>query len=114
MEINGENYTISYDPDTAVINCKGSLRLYGATGYAEIVELLNRAVDRGPEILTLDIRELQFLNSSGINTLSKFVIRARNKKISKMSVLGASKHPWQMKSLKNLQRLMPNLNLDIA
>ncbi len=113
MEIKGENYSVTYDPAAAAIKCRGSLRLYGASGYADIVNLLNDAAERHPPAISLDLRELQFLNSSGINTLSKFVIKVRNLKVSRLAVLGSGKFPWQKKSLKNLLRLMPDLNLTI-
>jgi len=113
MEIKGENYCISYDPDTAIVQCEGSLRLYGATGYSSIVELLNHVSDQAPEVITLDLKKLQFLNSSGINAVSKFVIRVRNQKNSRLIVHGTMDFPWQSKSLKNLQRLMPELVLEL-
>jgi hypothetical protein len=113
MEVNGENYRVAYDSATATITCQGSLRLYGATGYASVVELLNTAADQKPPILTLNLEELQFLNSSGINAFSKFVIRVRNHKASQLVVRGTQQFPWQSKSLRNLQRLMPDLKLEL-
>ena len=65
-------------------------------------------------MITLQLKNLQFLNSSGINTLSKFVIRVRNEKQSEVLVQGTEKFPWQSKSLRNLQRLMPELRLEIS
>ncbi len=113
MEVKGENYCVRYDEETSVIVCEGSLRLYGASGYEDIVKLFNEVADNKPTAITLNLQDLQFLNSSGINAISKFVIKVRNHKTSEITVLGASKFPWQMKSLKNLQRLMPSLSLVI-
>jgi hypothetical protein len=45
--------------------------------------------------------------------LSKFIINVRNKKNIQMSVIGSKEISWQSKSLKNLQRLMPSLQLEI-
>jgi hypothetical protein len=45
--------------------------------------------------------------------LSKFVINVRKKGSSALTVKGSESYPWQNKSLKNLQRLMPNLELDV-
>ncbi len=111
MEISGENYSVVYDPSNATITCKGSLRLYGTEGYAEVMALFNEVVEQDPDTITLKLHDLQFLNSSGINTLSKFVIQVRNQKGSHLVVRGTHKFPWQGKSLKNLQRLMPDLQL---
>lgn len=113
MEITGENYRVIYDPKTAVITCEGSLRLYGATGYASIVDLFNKAADQKASKLVLNLEALQFLNSSGINALSKFVIRVRNNRVSRLIVQGSNQFPWQSKSLTNLQRLMPEIELEM-
>ena len=80
MEINTESYNVWYDATNQTIFLKGSLRLSGTEEYKSIVELLNSVVDRGPSIITLNLEKLEFLNSSGINMLSKFVINVRKKK----------------------------------
>ncbi|MEM7031052.1 MAG: hypothetical protein AAF629_15910 [Chloroflexota bacterium] len=112
MEIKQDNHTVSYDELTQTIVCSGTFRLRGSD-YAPIVELLNTVADAQPELITLDVRQLQFLNSSGINVLSKFVIRVRKQASSKMLILGNAQVPWQKKSLRNLQRLKPDLVLEI-
>lgn len=111
MEIKTENYRVRYD-ETHNIIFDGSLRLNGSEEYASISELLDRVVQQEPEKIVLDLQELVFLNSSGISILSKFVINVRKRKNIQMIVIGSKKNPWQSKSLKNLQRLMPSLKLD--
>ncbi len=113
MEIKHEDYQVTYDPATATVTCQGSFRLRGSAEYASIVEVLNEAADAKPETITLDVRGLKFLNSSGINTLSKFVIRVRKNRASQVIIKGSSQFPWQTKSLKNFQRLMPGLQLEV-
>lgn len=113
MEIIGDTYLVNYDSETTTIRCEGSFRLRGASEYAPIVDLLNDVVDQEPETITLDLQALQFLNSSGINTLSKFVIKLRKQKSSKLLVKGSKQYSWQGKSLKNLQRLLPSLRLEL-
>ncbi|MBE9129658.1 MULTISPECIES: slr1659 superfamily regulator [unclassified Coleofasciculus] len=113
MEIKSETYSLYYDAATSTVDCKGSLRLSGMEEYLPIVELLNEVADSQPPIITLNLRELEFLNSSGISMLSKFVIRVRQKKTVKIVVKGSQTIPWQGKSLKNLQRLMPGLKLEL-
>lgn len=63
--------------------------------------------------MTLDLRELAFLNSSGISMLSKFVLSVRKKKGVQLVVLGSNDMPWQGKSLKNLEKLLPGVKLEI-
>ncbi len=81
--------------------------------YAPIVDLLNEVTDSSPNMITLDLRKLEFLNSSGINIISKFAIEVRQLKNIQITIQGSKQIPWQGKSLKNLQRLMPSLHLEL-
>jgi len=63
------------------------------------------------EPIVLDLRELDFLNSSGITMFSRFVIEARDRSGINLCVLASENVPWHARSLKNLQRLMPSLNI---
>ena len=113
MEIKTENYKIVYDEVSHNIAFYGSLRLNGTAEYAPITELLDNIARQEPEKIILDLKELNFLNSSGISILSKFAINIRRRQNIQMVVIGAKKNPWQGKSLKNLQRLMPSLKLEM-
>lgn len=112
MEIKTADYNICYDSGNAAVKFDGSLRLSGMEEYGPIVELLNQVAENDPPKITLNLRQLEFLNSSGISMLSKFVIKVRQKKNVNMLVQGSKGIPWQGKSLKNLQRLMPDLILE--
>ncbi len=113
MEITHDDYVVRYDSATATVICQGSFRLRGSEEYAPIMQLLTEVADAKPAMLTLDVSALQFLNSSGINTLSKFVLQVRKHNASQIMIKGSSQFPWQQKSLKNFQRLLPGLQLEI-
>ncbi len=113
MDIVHEDYQVRFDEANGVVTCQGSFRLRGAEEYQPILDLLIRAADAMPSTLTLDVRELQFLNSSGINTLSKFVLQVRKHQASQVVIRATPSFPWQAKSLKNFQRLLPGLRLEI-
>ncbi|MBN1991275.1 MAG: hypothetical protein JW953_01115 [Anaerolineae bacterium] len=112
MEIKGEDYHVSYNAAIATVTLKGALRLRGITEYNHIMQLLNEAIAQAPNTVTLDLQELQFLNSSGINALSRFVIKVRDQGNSELVVRGSRQIPWQEKSLGNFQRLMPTVRLE--
>ncbi|MEE3718904.1 STAS domain-containing protein [Tumidithrix elongata RA019] len=112
MDIKGEDYHVWYEESDTKVSCQGSLRLAGTEEYAPIVHLLEKVIDKNPSKITLDLRQLEFLNSSGINVLSKFVIKVRQNGTIQVLVQGSDRIPWQGKSLKNLQRLMPSLELE--
>lgn len=111
-EIKAEDYSIQYDGDAGTINFQGEISLGGPSDYNGINELLNEAVDNH-ETLTLDLRDLAFLNSSGISMLSKFVVGLRKKKGLQLIIIGSNSMPWQGKSLKNLEKLLPGLTLEL-
>jgi len=113
MEVKSEDYVVIYDAEVETIYFQGILRLSGAGEYDPIITILNQALDNAPDQLTLDLQKLEFLNSSGINMLSKFVIKVRQHNQMKLVVKGSKDIPWQGKSLKNLERLMPGLQLGI-
>jgi anti-anti-sigma factor len=113
MEIRSKNYSVIYDEVSQQIVFDGSLRLNGSAEYASISDLLNYVAQQEPQKIVLDLKQLNFLNSSGISILSRFVINVRKRQNIQMIVIGAKKNPWQSKSLKNLQRLMPSLQLEL-
>lgn len=113
MEIKNEDYRIFYDTVVTTIIFQGSLRLNGMDEYEPISALLSNVIEQEPSQCTLNLQQLKFLNSSGISMLSQFVISVRKKKNIQMIVIGSQEVPWQSKSLKNLQRLMPALTLEI-
>ncbi len=113
MKCQDEKYLVEFIPEENTVRFTGSLRLNGLAEYAPILEVLDHSINTTPSQLILDLQSLDFLNSSGISVLSKFVIKLRNHKNIELTIIGSQKIPWQSKSLKNLQRLMPSLTLEI-
>jgi hypothetical protein len=107
QDVKGEDYIIQYDSETTTVNFNGELSLGGPAEYEPITNLLSEVAE------TVNLRELGFLNSSGISMLSKFVLGFRKKKGTQLIVLGSNNMPWQGKSLKNLEKLLPGLKLEI-
>jgi hypothetical protein len=108
-----EDYSLSFDPEQAVVRCAGFLRLDGVTQYQPLMDLLLAAIEVSP-VLVLNLEELEFLNSSGISMLSMFVVKIRERGDVQLTLRGSVKILWQTKSLRNLQRLMPALNLELV
>ncbi|OOG25229.1 hypothetical protein B1C78_07390 [Thioalkalivibrio denitrificans] len=108
--LSGEGYVVELDADRDTVRMAGALRLGGLSEYGPISQMLESALD-GRSHLTIDLTGLEFLNSSGIATLSKFVISARNRNECALLIRGSNDIAWQGKSLNNLKRLMPALEL---
>lgn len=112
--VEGEAFQVDYDPAAATVVLRGMMRLNGLEEYAPVAEVLARAAAAGHAALILDLRELEFLNSSGIAMLSRFVIDTRNRQTVALTIRGARAIAWQGKSLVNLQRLMPALTMEMV
>ncbi len=113
--IKDEEYFVEYNDNTKCVRFDGTIRLRTTDEYAPIMALMNKAQDSAnqDETVSLDLSELHFLNSSGINTISRFVISARKEAKIKLKVIGNQEIYWQQKSLKNLQRLWSNVQVEI-
>ncbi|HEY9859738.1 MAG TPA: STAS domain-containing protein [Candidatus Obscuribacterales bacterium] len=113
MEIKTDDYSIWYDPESATVFFRGFLRLDGMEEYQPVMNMLLEAIEQSSS-LTLNLQDLEFLNSSGISMLSMFVVKVREKGNVQLVLHGSDKILWQTRSLKNLQRLMPGLKLEFS
>jgi hypothetical protein len=112
--IHGESFEIRLEEENSTVLFKGALRLSGTEDYAPILDMLKETLIGLPTLIVLDLRELDFLNSSGITMLSRFVIEARDHAGVDVQVLASESVPWHARSLKNLQRLMPTLSIRLT
>ncbi len=113
MEIKTDDYAVWYEPETSTVFFRGFLRLEGMEEYRPIMDLLLDVLAQSPTLI-INLRELEFLNSSGISMLSMFVVKVRQKGDAVLVFQGSEQVLWQAKSLKNLQRLMPSLQLEFS
>jgi len=112
--IKGESFEVRLMDDSSTVVFKGALRLTGMEDYAPILEMLKETLATECQAVVLDLRELDFLNSSGITMFSRFVIEARDRARVNLQFLASEAVPWQARSLKNLQRLMPAITVEVA
>ncbi len=115
-EINADKYHISYVAEEAAVFLRGALLLNGAIAYEPILQLLKEAAsEQVPEQLIVDIRDLKFLNSSGINMMTKFIMYISDTESIqlKLKIVAYKKVAWQARLAINLQRLLPTLNAEL-
>jgi hypothetical protein len=112
--IHGESFDIQLEQESSTVLFKGALRLSGTEDYAPILDMLKETLVATARPIVLDLRELYFLNSSGITMLSRFVIEARDHTGIDVQVLASGTVPWHARSLRNLQRLMPALSIHLT
>ena len=111
--ITGEGYEIRLDDDSCVF-FKGSLRLSGTEDYAPILAMLKETLVKPLGPIVLDLKELDFLNSSGITMFSRFVIEVRDRAGIDLQIFASAAVSWHCRSLTNLQRLMPSLTVRLG
>jgi len=109
--ITGESFEVRTEEGRNVVFFKGALRLSGSEDYAPILEMLKGTLSEPVATVLVDLRDLDFLNSSGITMLSRFVIEARDRTGIDLHFVVSEAIPWHLRSLKNLQRLMPALKI---
>ncbi len=112
--IHGESFEIRLEEENSTVLFKGALRLCGTEDYAPILDMLKETLTSPATPIVLDLRELNFLNSSGITMLSRFVMEARDRPGVDVQVLASESVPWHGRSLRNLQRLMPRLSIRLT
>ncbi len=117
QKIQTSDFTVYFEASEQTVVLMGSLRLNAAPEYEPISQLMTQALEKlvsnGKPTLVLDVRDLKFLNSSGINLLYQFVLKVRKQGGIGLKVLGSSSNAWQTKSLGNMTKFMPTLQLDI-
>jgi hypothetical protein len=113
MEITTEDYRIHFEEANNTLYFRGFLRLEGMKEYQPIMNTMLEILADCSELI-INLEGLEFLNSSGISMLSMFVMKVRGKEGTSLAFKGSKNILWQMKSLRNLQRLMPDLTLEFV
>jgi hypothetical protein len=117
-KISTPDFEVRFTASERCVFLQGSLRLNAAPEYEPIAELMESALQHvassGQSILVVDLRALKFLNSSGINLLYQFVLKVKKIGNVGLRVLGSSSNAWQPKSLSNMVKFMPAIELEIA
>jgi len=114
-EIKEEEYSVTYDPDAAAVAFRGTLRLYDYASYEPAEAFLHRALIEAKTAITLDVSELEFINSSGLDMLFRFAHRVYEHREVQLIVRRSKRAgQWQDKLLATMQMMAPNLQVEMA
>jgi hypothetical protein len=112
MQIKTDDYQVYYEAATGTLNVEGLLRESGIADYKAIQELLDELLSEEIATLKINLVKLEFLNSSGMSVLSRFIINVRKKKTIEVFVKGLNGIIWQEKLFNNWKRLMPGVTVE--
>jgi hypothetical protein len=113
LEVKSECFDIVYDSNSKTVNFAGKIRLRGLQEYTVVFDLFDKVLQINKDLIILDLQNLELINSSGIDMLSKFIITSRKKETVQINIIGSNTKTWQTRLLKNLQRLMPKLQYEL-
>ncbi len=114
MDIEGKKYQVSFHGG-------GTLKMTGRLAampeeYKKIEEMFENVIEKisesGMTELLLDLRELVYLNSSGIKTVCvSLVMEADDVEGLHLKILCKESLTWQVESIPNFKGLMDNLEI---
>jgi len=113
MTLNAGDSIVDFNTENSTVSFEGSMRLANMKEYDEVGAFLRKVVEQQMESLQLDFSRLQFLNSSGITTLSLFVLNCKKNGKPMLKVKGNKEVSWQQKSLSNFKKLWSEVSLDL-
>ncbi|GEM_PF-3986689 len=107
-------YRVEGDRQTHHIALEGILRLENTLAYKPILELMEQVADEHTTRLVVDLSKLEALNSSGINSFCQFLIKTVQRQGVKVVVKASSAINWQVRMLANIQRVVPEFDLEYS
>jgi len=114
MNIKEENYSIIWEKENQTITFDGTIRLQDLNAYKPIKDLLILAENETNQKMIMNLKSLKFLNSSGITTISMFIINARKAKKIQLTIIGSKEVSWQGKTLANFKKIWKDVELEIT
>lgn len=110
MIIKTEDYTV----DSSTLNksiISGTMRLPSPISYDEPFHSIKNGIEESTDTYEIDIYNLQYLNSSGITSIARLIIKARDLK-KEIKLIINNNIPWQNRSLSSLKNLWEKLEFE--
>ncbi|HHH28367.1 MAG TPA: STAS domain-containing protein [Polyangiaceae bacterium] len=112
MRINQDNdVTMVVERQLAVL--RGSLQMQSVRAYEQLFTPIHDAIEAAEGTFTLDLRQLEFVNSSAVTALARLVLLARQRGLA-MTLRGSEALRWQRATLGTLGRLHPNTRVELS
>lgn len=109
MNIQGENYSVTCQNGLISISGKLSLML---EDYEPLETFFEEVLRSRPSKITLDIRNLEYLNSSGIKTVCvSLILEAADMEGLSMKILCSERYTWQKETVPTFKDLMDDITI---
>ncbi len=109
MRLEGDGFWVTHAAGVIVISGKLSLML---EDYADLENFFQKVIDSEPSELILDLRSLEYLNSSGIKTLCVgLLLEAEEVDGLRMKILCSDKYTWQRETIPTFEDLMERMEI---
>jgi len=94
------------------VTVSGVLRLSSPRAYDEVfAPVVERLAGEDP--VEVDLRAVEFMNSSGISAFAQIVVKAR-RAVRPLTVIVKNDVAWQRKAVKTLAKLYPAMEVEAA
>jgi hypothetical protein len=111
MTLDTGDAKVTFDQEAQIARFEGSMRLANMKEYEKLSDFLKNCTANISGSLKMDFRDLEFLNSSGITTISLFILGCKKINQFNIIIVGTSLISWQSKSLSNFQKLWSEIEL---
>ncbi len=109
MKLEGDGFQVTYEDGLLDISGKLSLML---EDYADLEEFFEKVIGSEPSELTVDIRDLEYLNSSGIKTICVgLLLEADEIEDMQMKILCSNRYTWQKETIPTFEDLVDHLEI---
>lgn len=110
MQLEGEEYKVTYHDEVLTIAGKLSLMV---DDYQELEDFFEKVIETEPSTLTFDIRNLEYLNSSGIKTICVgLLLEADEIEDLHMKILCSNRFTWQKETVPTFEDLVENMEIE--
>jgi len=110
MKIEENTYQAIYQ--NSVITLSGKLSLM-VSEYEKLESFFAQILESKPTHLILDIRNLEFLNSSGIKTVCvSLILEASEIEGLHLKIICSDQYTWQKETIPNFQDLMDYMTIE--
>lgn len=109
MKIEEKGYKASYENNVITISGKLSLMV---EDYEELENFFEQVIESDPSELTLDIRDLEYLNSSGIKTLCvSLILELADIEGISLKIRCSEKYTWHKETIPTFKDLMEDMDI---